>query len=108
MPWDTRIYGNSTIILDSLAFMGTCGLIGINSNAFMPDYPLLMADVQRRIIEGVWHSSELAAAVGKPEIVIVHILHWLQADNFVSVATDSGGTSVFEVKPKLKRLFGQS
>jgi hypothetical protein len=77
-------------------------------DAFMPDYSLLTADVQRRVIEGMWHSKELAVAVGKPEIVIVYILRRLQADNFVSVATDLGGTSVVEVKPKLKRLFGQS
>jgi hypothetical protein len=31
MPWDTGIYGAFTIILDSLGFMGTCGLIEINS-----------------------------------------------------------------------------
>jgi hypothetical protein len=76
--------------------------------AFLPNYPSLTADVQRRIIEGVWRSKELAAAVGKPEIVIVHILHLLHSNDFVSVAADTGGTSVFEVKPRLKRLFGQS
>ncbi len=56
----------------------------------------------------VWHSKKLAAAVGKPDIVIDHILHLREANNFVSIATDSGGTSVIEVNPKLKRLFGQS
>jgi len=76
--------------------------------AFLPDYTLLTTDVQRRIIDGLWHSKELAAAVEKPEIVIVHILHLLQEDDFVSIGEDSGGTFVFEVKPKLMRLFGQS
>jgi putative transposase len=35
MPWDTRIYDAFTIVLDSLAFMGTCELIGINSYVFV-------------------------------------------------------------------------
>jgi hypothetical protein len=79
--------------------------------AFMPNYPLLTTDVQKRILEGVRSrgeisSSELASAVGKPKIVIVHILRQLQESDYILI--DDGGTFVFEVKPKLKRLFGQS
>jgi hypothetical protein len=78
--------------------------------AFMPDYPLLTTDVQKHILEevrrsGEISSSELASAVGKPEIVIVHILRQLQENDYVLI--DDRGTFVFEVKPKLKRLFGQ-
>jgi Predicted nucleotide-binding protein containing TIR-like domain len=51
--------------------------------AFMPDYPLLTTEVQRQILEGVRSRgeisrSELASAVGKPEMVIGHILRQLQ------------------------------
>jgi hypothetical protein len=76
--------------------------------AFLPDYPLLTMDLQRRIVNGVWHSSQLAEAVEKPEIVIGYILHLLQEGDFVSIGRDSGGTFVFDVKPKLKRLLGQT
>jgi len=79
--------------------------------AFMPDYPLLLTDVQKRILEAVTSrgeisSRELASAVGKPEIVVRHILRQLQENDYVLI--DDSGTCVFEVKPKLKRLFGQS
>jgi hypothetical protein len=75
--------------------------------AFMPDYPLLTTDVQKRIFEGVKSSggissSALASAVGKPEIVIRHILRQLQENSYVLI--DEWGTFVFDVKPKLKRF----
>jgi hypothetical protein len=81
--------------------------------AFMPGYPLLTTNVQKQILEGdrsrgEISSSELASAVGNPEMVIRHILRVLQEGDYVLIAEDSGGTFVFEVKPKLKRLFGQS
>src|SRR5439155_25603329 len=79
--------------------------------AFMPDYPLLTRDVQERILEGVRSRgeiscSELASAVGRPEILIRHILRQLQKNGYVLI--DDQATFVFEVKPKLKRLFGQT
>jgi hypothetical protein len=52
--------------------------VQLSCKAFLPNYPSLTTDLQRRIVDGVWHRSELAAAVGKPEIVIVYILHPLQ------------------------------
>ena len=76
--------------------------------AFLPGYRVLTMDVQKRIFDGVTHSSELAAAVRKPKIVVLHILERLEEDQYIRVATDSGGTEVFDVKPKLRRLFGQS
>jgi hypothetical protein len=79
--------------------------------AFMPDYPSLTADVQKQILEGIMSSgqisrSELASTVGKPEIVIGHILRQLQESDHIRI--DDEATFVFEVKPKLKRLFEQS
>jgi hypothetical protein len=79
--------------------------------AFMPDYPLLTTDVQERILEGVRSRgeiscSELASAVRKPDILIRHILRQLQENDYILI--DDQATFVFEVKPKLKRLLGQT
>jgi hypothetical protein len=57
---------------------------------------------------GEINSGELARAVGKPKLLIVHILQLLQKGDYVSIGADTGGMFVFDVKPKLKRLFGQS
>jgi hypothetical protein len=74
----------------------------------LSDYHALTTDIQRRIVKAMCHSSELAEAVGKPEIVIVHILQLLQEKDYVRIGQDPGGTFVFDVKPTLKRLFRQS
>ena len=76
--------------------------------AFLPGYRVLTTDIQRRIVDGVTHSSELAAAVEKPKILVLHVLERLEEDQYIRTATDSGGTEVFDVKLKLRRLFGQS
>jgi hypothetical protein len=81
--------------------------------AFLPDYDALTTDVRRRIDEGFTSSGEisgdeLASAVKRPGIVIEHILKRLQENDEIRIAEDSGGISVYDVKPKLKRLFEQS
>ena len=81
--------------------------------AFLSDYQALTIDIQRRIVDGVEshgevNSDELASAVGRPEILIVHILTVLKEDNYISMERERRSAFVFEVKPKLKRLFGQT
>jgi hypothetical protein len=80
--------------------------------AFLSDYHALTTDVKKRIISGVTSSGEissdeLASAVRRPKVVIVHILRLLQENDYIGI-DDSGGTVVDEVKPKLKRWFEQS
>jgi hypothetical protein len=81
--------------------------------AFLPDYATLTTDIRRRIVKeftssGEISSDELASAVKRPEIVIEHILKRLQENDEIRITTDSAGTVVYDVKPKLKRLFEQS
>ena len=81
--------------------------------AFLSDYQALTTDIQRRIVDGVEsrgevNSDELASAIGRPEILIVHILTVLKEDNYINMERERRSAFVFEVKPKLKRFFGQA
>jgi hypothetical protein len=80
--------------------------------AFLSDYQALTTDIQRHIVDGVEsrgevNSDELASAVGRPEMLIMHILTVLREDNYISIERERRSAFVFEVKPKLKRLLGR-
>lgn len=77
-------------------------------NAFLPAYSKLRTEIGRRILAGMTSSGEIAKATGRPEIIVEHVLKLLQVNDYIRVTESNAGTHVFEVKPKLKRAFGDS
>lgn len=72
---------------------------------FLPGYSKLPTEVGRRIVAGMCDSRDIAKATEQSEIVIEHLLHALEDNDYIRVADSSAAVRVFDVKPKLKRLF---
>ena len=73
--------------------------------AHWPSYSSLPDEVGRRIVDGMCNSGEIAEALHQPKIVIEHLLKLLEDNDFVRLLHSNAGAQVFDVKPKLKRLF---
>lgn len=79
--------------------------LGMDSycQAFLPGYPSLQDEIARKVVEGT-SSKELSKALGRPEMLIEHILELLESNDYIRTSKSTGGVRVFELKPKLKRL----
>ena len=72
-------------------------------HAFFPGYHSLRDKIAGKVIEGTF-SKDLSKALGKPEILIEHILELLESNDYIRTSKTTGGVRVLELKAKLKRL----
>ena len=76
---------------------------------FLPNYSALSHEIKRHILNGMTRSDQLAEKTGQSQIVVEHMMQILQDNDYICITKPStSGVGVWEVKPKLKREFGQS
>jgi hypothetical protein len=73
---------------------------------FVPGYANLATEVGRCVVDGERRSSGIAKKLERPKLMIEHVLELLEQKDFLRVTKSYSGMSVLEIKPLLKRHFG--
>lgn len=74
--------------------------------AFLPGYHSLRDEIARKVVEGTNNSKALAKNLDKPEVLVEHVLELFETNDYIRISKNAAGIQVFELKPKLRRLFG--